>query len=62
MASSLKRKILWFFDNVALEMTQEDFELIELAEFDENGELLFNLVSSSKNREIYQKYWKRLLR
>lgn len=62
MTSSLKRKILWFFDNVSNALTQEDLELIEIAEFDENGELLFNIVKNAQTREIYKKYWARLLR
>lgn len=55
--SNLKMKILWFFKNINDSITIEDLDLIEVAMFDECGELVFKHELTRR----YQKYWEDLL-
>ena len=57
--SILEQKILYFLKNISTTIDKDDFELIKLSIFDENGEL--KIIDPNAEKEKYLKYWRNLI-
>mgnify|MGYP001192828484 CR=1 FL=1 len=57
--ATLKEKIKWYFLNIEDFISEETFDLLCIAKFNDNGRL--EITDMKKTKEIHIKYWKRIV-